>query len=200
MSPSGVSWVCCWSKAELSELILTLICPSLVCCFKQASKAESTKRASMLQARRIFSNPFLEFCLLTAFSSITLFYMFVHAFYTLKIPVHRSGTRDTLKKVIADFGKHFICCYTIFTWIWTCTTHDLADHQLIVGSYPLANPSMERPKLCWRWSQFTQKAIVSFVPFKLPSCEFFKIFRWFVQIRLLMRWLKLLMSIVSAWF
>ena len=35
-----------------------------------------------------------------AFSSIILFHMFVQAFDTLKIPEHRFGTRDTLKKVV----------------------------------------------------------------------------------------------------
>ena len=55
----------------------------------------------MMQACSFFLNTFLEFCLLTpAFFSIILFQMFIHAFDTLKSPVHGFGTRDTLKKVI----------------------------------------------------------------------------------------------------
>ena len=43
------------------------------------------------------------FCFLTlAFSSVNLFHMFVLLFVTLKIPVHRSGTRDTLKKKLPE--------------------------------------------------------------------------------------------------
>ena len=44
---------------------------------------------------------FLRILLLDpTFSFIILFYQFVHAFESLKIPVHFSGSRDTLKKVI----------------------------------------------------------------------------------------------------
>ena len=50
----------------------------------------------------ILLNPFLELCLSTPifFPSIILFHMFVQALDTLKIPEHRFGTSDTLKKMI----------------------------------------------------------------------------------------------------
>ena len=54
----------------------------------------------MLQGYSFFSNPFLKFCFLTpAFSSIIWFHMFVHAFTHFKIPVHCSGTRQTMNNV-----------------------------------------------------------------------------------------------------
>ena len=47
------------------------------------------------------SNPFLEFCPSTpSISSFILFYIFDQAFDTLKIPEHRCGAWDPLKKVI----------------------------------------------------------------------------------------------------
>ena len=49
----------------------------------------------------ILLEPFLVILLLdTTCSSIILFHMFIHAFNSSKIPVHCSGTQDTLKKVI----------------------------------------------------------------------------------------------------
>ena len=42
------------------------------------------------------------------------------------------------------FCKHLFSYYTIFTWIWTYKTHDLTDHQLIVGSVLLTIASMGR--------------------------------------------------------
>ena len=57
----------------------------------------------MQQVRSFFRtrNPCLEFRLSNpAFSSIILFCMFVQAFDKLKIPEHRFGIRDTLKKVL----------------------------------------------------------------------------------------------------
>ena len=50
----------------------------------------------------ILFNPFLEFCLLTpTFSAIILLHIFFQSFDALKICVHRSETRDTMKKVLS---------------------------------------------------------------------------------------------------
>ena len=54
----------------------------------------------------MFSDPCFDFCsLIRAFSSVILFHMLVHALDTLKIWVHRCGTRDTLTKVQITFVR-----------------------------------------------------------------------------------------------
>ena len=112
VSPSGVFRDFCFSLSGLSELRRSL---DELCIFQfgpasfkygraegSESWTETTKTPSTLQACSFFSNPFLDFCLSTpTFSSIILFHMIVvQTFDTLKVPVHRFETRDTLKKVI----------------------------------------------------------------------------------------------------
>ena len=81
---------------------------------------------------------FLEFCLSTpAFSSIILFHMFVQAFDTLKIPEHRFGTRETLRKVICLSISQalFLLLYHFHMNMNIYETHDLTNYQLTVGSF-----------------------------------------------------------------
>ena len=33
------------------------------------------------------------------------------------------------------FASTFFSCYAIFTWIWTCKTHDLPNYQFTIGSF-----------------------------------------------------------------
>ena len=60
---------------------------------------------------------FLGICIATpAFPSIILLHMFVQEFDTLKIPEHRFGTQDALKKVIGlSISQALFSCYSIFT-------------------------------------------------------------------------------------
>ena len=84
--------------------------------------AHSSPWCRQCQACPFFSNPFLEFFLLTpSFSSNILFHIFVHAFDTLKIPEHRFATRNTLKKVIclSILQEPFLLLYDFHTKLMT---------------------------------------------------------------------------------
>ena len=103
VSRSGVSGIsaCHFRTCRSSDELWIFRVGSATFKYGLALKSETTKAPSMLQACSFFrilswnsaSQPPL-------FSSIILFHMFVQAFDTLKIPEHRFGTRDTLKKVI----------------------------------------------------------------------------------------------------
>ena len=110
LSPSWVSGISachfrtCWS---LDELWILRVRPATFK-YRPALHSKTTKTPFMQQACSFFSNPFLEFCLLTpTFSSTILFHMFVQAF----------------------------SCYAIFRWIWTFKTYNLTDYQFTIGSF-----------------------------------------------------------------
>ena len=101
--------LCVWdfwvSLSDLLELRWALNFPSRAGHLKtRTGLGQKDPKPRKLPARCRYahsSNPFLEFCLSTpSISSFILFYIFVQAFDTLKIPEHRCGARDPLKKVI----------------------------------------------------------------------------------------------------
>ena len=151
VSPSGVSGIsaCHFRNCRSFDELWIFWVGLATIKYGRAAESETHKTPSTLQACSIFwffSNPFWEFCFSTpAFSSTILLHRFVQVFDTLKIPVHCFGTEILWKRWFAwAFRKHFSFSYAIFTWIWTYKTHDLTDHQLIVGSFLPAIASMGR--------------------------------------------------------
>ena len=62
------------------------------------------------------------------------------------------------------FRKHFFFCYAIFTWVWTCKTHDLTDYQLTVGSFLPSITFMWSNRQIPGWPQFFQQQFFHSVP------------------------------------
>ena len=140
------------------------------------SKPQKSLHTQRLQACSFFPNPFLEFLFwTTAFSSYILFQMLVHALYTLKFPVHCSGTREILKKVIClSLSQALFSWCASFFWIWTCKTSNVTDHHLINDSFKPANTSLGRDQQLPRWPWFFQQLLFSSVPGSVPPPVDFK--------------------------
>ena len=67
-------------------------------------------------------------------------------------------------------SKFFFSHYTIFTWIWTCKTHDLTVYQLIVSSSLPAITFMESDQQIPGWLHFFQQQSFPSVPsLQVPS-------------------------------
>ena len=150
VSPSGVSGIsaCHFRNCQsFDELWIFRVGPATFK-YRTDRKIRNPRTPSTLQACSFFSNPFLEFCILTpTFSSTILLHKFMQVFDTLKIPVHCFGTRDNLKKVIClilSYTRFLLLCH--FIWIWTYKTHELTDHQLIVHSF--------LPAITFMWSDW----------------------------------------------
>ena len=83
----------------------------------KVGKASDSKICkSLLSEGMLIPSPFesgLEFCFFkltevdTSFSSVVIFYMFVHSLDTLNIPVHHLGTGDIMEKLICNFACYF---------------------------------------------------------------------------------------------
>ena len=131
--------------------------------YQMGRKIRNPRTPSTMQACLFFSNPFLEFC----FSSTILLHKFVQdsaSIDFLKIPIYCFGTLDTLKKVICMILCNVFFCCAIFIWIWTYKTHDLTDHQLIIGRFVLAIASMGRTKQTPRWPWFIKQLSLHSAP------------------------------------
>ena len=87
--------------------------------------------------------------------------MFVKAFDTLKIP-------EILWKIwfAWAFCKDLFSCYAIhiFTWIWTCITHDLTDYHFNASSFLQAITFMRSDPQIIAWPKVFQQQSFPSVP------------------------------------
>ena len=127
--------------------------------------SETTKTpsaVSTLQACSFFSNPFLEFCLLTpAFFPSTCSTCLSTRLTHWKFQSIAWEPKILWKKWFAWQPGHFArtltsSCYAIFTWNWTYKTHDLTDYHMFVHAFDtLKIPEHcfgTWPKILWkRW-------------------------------------------------
>ena len=151
VSPSGVSRISAFhfrTCQSLDEIWIFQVGPGT---FKywRAERSETTKTPSTMQACSFFSNPFLEFCFSTPLflppycCTSSCKYLTLWKFQSIALEPEILWKRWFARA----FRKHFFFCYAIFTWIWTCKTHDLTDYQLAVGGF------LQAITLMW-WPQF----------------------------------------------
>ena len=162
-----MSWICCLSISDLSELWFFR---ALLCVGRKFRRHEIPSTPVSRGISRILSWTSASWHSLFFRRLILHFCPFIWHFLCIALELEILWKRWFAR----SFRKLPPSCYSIFTWIWTCKTHNLSDHQPTLGRFLWANDSMRRSRQILRWPWFFRQHLFFSGPCPATFNHFFE--------------------------